>query len=123
MARSKGTWKKGQSGNPAGKKRGTRNQFSQEFIADIYDAWLKNGATVIDTVIREDPVAFLKVAAGVVPRESKITQHHIIEQLESMTDEQLLAGIRDDIRRIESRGIAIAANEDIGKAAETKKAL
>jgi len=57
-------WQRGQSGNPGDKSPGTRNKFSEAFFRDFYASWEKHGTAVIERVIAEDPVAYLRIAAG-----------------------------------------------------------
>jgi hypothetical protein len=33
----------GQSGNPAGRPRGSRNKLGEQFIADLYEDWIQHG--------------------------------------------------------------------------------
>ena len=37
-------WKPGESGNPAGRPKGSRNKLSEEFVAEIYADWCEHGA-------------------------------------------------------------------------------
>ena len=70
------TWTKGQSGNPNGRPKGTRDTFTHEFISDLAAAWKKNGAKVLDTLVKNDPASFAKLCSQLIPREHKV-QHDI----------------------------------------------
>jgi hypothetical protein len=35
----------GQSGNPAGRPKGSRNKLAEGFVAALYDDWSEHGAT------------------------------------------------------------------------------
>ena len=65
----KAAWKPGQSGNPAGRSKGSRNKLKDAFLRDLAEAWEKNGRAVIEQVIKNDPAAFIRVVAGLLPRE------------------------------------------------------
>lgn len=61
-------WKPGQSGNPAGRPKGARNKFEEEFLKDFLASWQEHGKAVIERVIEERPTDFLKVAATILPK-------------------------------------------------------
>ena len=82
-------WQRGQSGNPGGKSRGTRNKFSEAFLRDFCASWEKNGVAVLERVIAEDPVAYLRIAAVLV---SKLDVD--VEQPEELTRERIQRAIR-----------------------------
>jgi hypothetical protein len=76
-----------QPGNP-GRPKGSRNKLGEAFIAALHDDFVEHGPATIARVRVEDPVAYVKVCAGILPKELKLTGS------EDMTDEQLDARIR-----------------------------
>jgi Family of unknown function (DUF5681) len=64
-----GQFLQGVSGNPVGRPRGSRNKLGEQFIADLHMEWQRSGATALKRVAEDDPTAFVKVVAGVLPRE------------------------------------------------------
>jgi hypothetical protein len=62
-------WKPGQSGNPAGRKPGSRNALSESFLSQLHRHFQEHGASAIDAVYNESPVDYLKVVASVVPKQ------------------------------------------------------
>jgi hypothetical protein len=52
-----------------GRPRGSRNKLSEQFISDLYDEWEKSGAQVLKTVAETDPVALMRVVAGLLPHK------------------------------------------------------
>jgi hypothetical protein len=67
------SFKPGQSGNPAGKPPGSRNRISEAFISAMSDDFDTHGVGVIERVREEDPCTYLKLVAGLVPREYQVT--------------------------------------------------
>jgi len=62
-------FKPGQSGNPAGRQKGTRNKLSESFVAALYDDFEKNGVKAIEAMRIEKPNEYVKVVAGLVPAQ------------------------------------------------------
>lgn len=77
-ARSKGNtanlkpFKPGQSGNPKGRPKGSRDAINEAFLRDLSAAWAEHGAKAIQQVARADPSTFIRVVAGLIPKEVKV---------------------------------------------------
>ncbi len=68
-ANLKPAWKKGESGNPAGRQIGSRNRLKEAFLNDLCAAWGKYGSAAIEKVAQDDASTFLRIVANLVPRE------------------------------------------------------
>lgn len=79
-------WKEGQSGNPAGRPKGSRNKLGEAFIQAMYEDWQKNGEAVIQQVRAEKPDQYLKVVASILPKELHVKD----ATLGDLTDDELL---------------------------------
>ena len=75
-------WQPGQSGNPAGRRKGSRNQLAERFIADLYQDWQEHELEALEAARVSKPADYLKVIASIMPKDIKVT-------LETMTDDQL----------------------------------
>ena len=66
-------WKPGQSGNPKGRPKGSRNKLTTEFFNDLCEAWSAFGKPALMTAAWTHPVEFVRVVASLVPRELEAT--------------------------------------------------
>ena len=67
------TWKKGESGNPAGKPLGARTRLSNSFLRMMAAHWEEYGESAIRRVHEKDPATYVKVIASLLPKEVALT--------------------------------------------------
>ena len=84
------TFKQGVSGNLHGNRHRTRHLLNQEFMQALLLNFRHEGKRAIEKVARNQPAAYLKILALLVPREMKVEHSNSIK---AMTDEQLEAAI------------------------------
>ena len=85
--------KPGEVRNPAGRPKGSRNKLNEDFIAALSEDFQEHGKVVIQTVRVEQPAIYLKVVAGLQPKEIDVRD----KTLEDLTDSEIfdaLASIR-----------------------------
>jgi Family of unknown function (DUF5681) len=80
-------WKPGQSGNPKGRPKGSRNKLSEEFFRDLYDAWQAFGKPALETMAMLYPVEFVRLVASLIPKEPEATITPVA--MERMSNAQL----------------------------------
>jgi hypothetical protein len=81
----------GQSGNPAGRPKGSRNKLTEDFLQALAADFEANGKEVIERVRNERPHDYLKVCASVMAKRlenENVTEHKDVRQ---MTDAELEA--------------------------------
>jgi Family of unknown function (DUF5681) len=52
-------FKPGQSGNPRGRPRGSRNRLSEKFLAELAEHFEMNGKAMLDSALAESPSAYI----------------------------------------------------------------
>jgi len=77
-------WKKGTSGNPAGRPKGSRNKINQAYIDAIAAEFEAHGVSALEKVRKKMPHVFLRLVAELLPKQVQV-EH----SLSDMTDEQL----------------------------------
>jgi len=77
-----------------GRPPGSRNRLAENFIAALSADWAKNGVAVIGRVRKSNPSVYLKIIAGIIPRDSSMSVDWNVSQL---TDEELLANLEEAV--------------------------
>lgn|SRR5690242_4756990 len=83
-------WRPGESGNPAGRPRGSRNKLAEDFVAALYADFQDHGSAAIAACRTEKPDVYLRVVASLLPKDVNFN----VRQLDDLSDEQLLARLR-----------------------------
>jgi hypothetical protein len=80
----------GQSGNPAGRPKGSRVKLSEAFLAALCDDFAEHGRETIERVRTEKPDAYLKVIASILPKQLEVSA----SPFDGVSDEELVAMIK-----------------------------
>lgn len=82
-------FKPGQSGNPGGGRKGVRVRVNAAFLSALADDFQQHGAEAIRRCREENPGAYIRVLAGLLPKEVELRR-----PLEEFSDDELDAAIR-----------------------------
>lgn len=109
-------FKPGQSGNPAGRPRGSRNKLGEAFLSDMLADWSKNGVKAIVRAREAKPDVYLRVVASILPKELNIRTG----EFDDLTDEQLVRQLAAIAAQLAGAGIAFGEGD---RPAETPQSL
>ena len=88
--RINGKFAPGWSGNPGGSLEATRRSFNKDFLLALAADFKKHGAAAIEKVREQQPAAYMKICALLVPREMKLEHSGGVK---AMTDERIEGAI------------------------------
>jgi hypothetical protein len=72
----------------APKPIGSRNRLQGKFLHALADSFDKHGKAAIDYCVRNDPIAYVKICASLMPKEFKQ-----LSPLEELSEAELVAAI------------------------------
>jgi len=84
--RINGKFAPGVSGNPGGSLEATRRSFNKDFLLALAADFKQHGASAIEKVRKQQPAAYMKICALLVPREMKVERAGGVK---AMSDEQI----------------------------------
>jgi hypothetical protein len=65
----KGRFQQGNTGNLNGRPRGARNKLGEAFLEDLRDSWNEVGAIALRRCAEEDPAAYCRIVASLLPKD------------------------------------------------------
>jgi hypothetical protein len=111
-------WTKGQSGNPAGRTPGSRNAFSQGYIAAFSEVWREHGIEAVRSVAKKNPTAFVGIASKLIPQQVTAT---IEQQLPGNLSLDEWATLREIMQAIRTSMPQSALDQPVGAVLEFVK--
>jgi hypothetical protein len=72
--------------NGGGRPKGSRNKLTTEFLDDLHAKWQQHGSDVLERVIRDDPAAFLRTVAQILPKEIDMNAGSDFDGMESVAE-------------------------------------
>ena len=90
-------WKPGQSGNPAGRPKGSRHKLSEDFIRAMAEDFENHGKDAIVKMREDRPGDYIRVIASLMPKDLNLN----VNEYEHWTDEQLADRLEQLDRELE----------------------
>lgn len=103
-------FKPGQSGNPLGRQKGSRNKLGEAFLEALHDDFSAHGKAAIVACRADKPDAYLKIIASILPKQAEIT----VNEYERMDDGQLRTALGAALRDLATLGIDIGVADSQG---------
>jgi len=95
---AKHAFKPGNPGGP-GRKKGSRNLFAEDFLADFHNAWVAHGQNALLVMAAEKPAEFVNAAVKILPKVVEV--HDPVGELDRAITAELLELVRrrvDEVR-------------------------
>ena len=84
-------FRKGQSGNPKGRPKGSRNRLTDSVLKKIAQDFAENGADVLERVRTEEPAVYLKFIISLLPRELVLQfEQHRPSEVSQLSSEEIV---------------------------------
>tara|TARA_R110000868_G_scaffold410169_1_gene697420 strand:- start:1801 stop:2154 length:354 start_codon:yes stop_codon:yes gene_type:complete len=97
-------WQKGQSGNPIGRPKGSKNKLSEQFVAALQADFEQHGADTIAVVRQTDPGTYLRVISRLVPAEVSLDLKTNVSDWDDSEIIAALETLRANLNKGESNG-------------------
>ena len=72
MGKSPTSWQPGQSGNPKGRPKGSKDALNEAFIKDLAEEWQENGRAALARAQKDKPVEFCRMVASLQPKDQNV---------------------------------------------------
>ncbi len=73
MAKSTTSWKPGESGNPAGRPKGSRDTINEAFLKDLAADWAGDGIEALRKAREERPAEYCRMVANLQPKDQNLS--------------------------------------------------
>lgn len=85
-------WRKGQSGNPAGRPKGSGHKLAEAFKRDLVEEWKRRGPEALRKLTNHQ---LARLALDALPRELLLSVEHTASPFEGMSAEELQQTLAD----------------------------
>jgi hypothetical protein len=109
MPKTSTSWKPGQTGNPNGRPKGSRDTINEAFLKDLAADWRENGAESLRKAREERPAEYCRMVAGLQPKDQNLKvddgrESPFLDILKKMNEEP---GLEKEIARLKEENAAL----------------
>ena len=72
MGKTTTSWKPGQSGNPLGRPKGTKDAINKAFVDDVTKDWESNGPATLIAAREKNPGDYCRMVASLLPKDLNV---------------------------------------------------
>ena len=113
MGKSNTSWQPGQSGNPAGRPKGSRDTINEAFLKDLAADWKGGGALALQKAREERPAEYCRMVASLQPKDQNLS----VKNNDPLADAMLALmktpiGLKDENARLKEEIAALKGETD-----------
>jgi len=89
-------WVKGQSGNPAGRPKGSRHVLTEAVFKEFAAHWREHGVEAIDTLFQTRPDLYVQAAIRLIPQNIEVEAVEVRRSAVQYDTSELIAMLGED---------------------------
>ena len=97
----------GNNANPAGRPKGSRNKFQENFCAELCQAFEEGGAEAMRTMMRDEPSKFIQACVQLIPKQVEVSE---LGKFGEMSDEEVALFITAASKKLQEQRKLVALN-------------
>ena len=126
MGKTTTSWKPGQSGNPAGRPKGTKDAINKAFLEDVTEDWRECGKEALERARKERPAEYVRMVASLLPKDQNLnvvtsTDDLFVQMLDLINSGRTDDEVRKENARVKAEIAALkgeAPHDDPGDQSE-----
>ena len=95
MSQNVNKWKPGESGNPKGRPKSSRNFLTDKVIKDISTHWKRHGVKALNLMYEKDPSSYVRAVTSLIPKDVQLQTDinvNFIDAIKEIEDRVRLEG-------------------------------
>ena len=117
MPKTSTSWKPGQSGNPLGRPKGSRDTINEAFLKDLAADWKDDGIVALRKAREDRPAEYCRMVASLLPKDQNLnvvtsTDDLFVQMLDSMNSGRADDEVRKENARMKAEIAALKGEDD-----------